>query len=337
MSIVDLRSDTVTRPGAGMRAAMAGAEVGDDVYGEDPSINRLQAQAAEAVGKEAALFMASGTMANQVAVRTHTRSGDAILAGQRAHVFLFESGAAAAISGVQGVILGEEGFFDADDVRAAIYPRDAHFARTRLVCVENTHNASGGRVFPLDDQLAIAEVVREAGLKMHLDGARLFNAAAASGCPAAELAAPYDSVSFCLSKGLGAPVGSLLCGTRAFVDEAHRYRKMFGGGMRQAGILAAAGSYALERHVERLGEDHANARRLADGLRELPGVTLVREPETNIVLFRVPDQVRFLTELRARQVLVGAMAADLLRAVLHLDVDAAGVERALEVSREVLT
>jgi threonine aldolase len=336
MSVVDLRSDTVTRPGPGMRAAMAEAEVGDDVYGEDPSINRLQAQAAEMVGKEAALFVASGTMANQVAVRTHTRSGDAILAGQRAHVFLFESGAAAAISGVQGVILGEEGFFDAADVRAAIYPRDAHFARTRLVCVENTHNASGGRVFPLDDQLAIAEVAREAGLKMHLDGARLFNAAAASGCPAAELAAPYDSVSFCLSKGLGAPVGSLLCGTRAFVDEAHRYRKMFGGGMRQAGILAAAGSYALERHVKRLADDHANARRLADGLRELPGVTLVREPETNIVLFRVPDQGRFITELRAREVLVGAMGADLLRAVLHLDVDAAGVERALEVSREVL-
>jgi len=319
-----------------MRAAMADAEVGDDVYGEDPAVNRLQAQAAAAVGKEAALLMASGTMANQVAVRTHTRSGDAIIAGQRAHVFLFESGAAAAISGVQGVILGEEGFFTADDVRDAIYPRDAHFARTRLVCVENTHNASGGRVFPLGDQLAIAELARQAGLKMHLDGARLFNAATASGCSAAELTAPYDSVSFCLSKGLGAPVGSLLCGSRAFVDEAHRYRKMFGGGMRQAGILAAAGSYALEKHVDRLSEDHANARRLAEGLRELPGVTLVREPETNIVLFRVPDQGRFLAELRGREVLVGAMGPDLLRAVLHLDVDAAGVELALEVCREVL-
>jgi len=336
MSIVDLRSDTVTRPGPAMRAAMADAEVGDDVYGEDPSVNRLQAQAAEAVGKEAALFMASGTMANQVAVRTHTRPGDAIIVGQRAHVFLFESGAAAAISGVQGVILGEEGLFDADDVRAAIYPRDAHFARTRLVCVENTHNASGGRVFPLSDQLAIAEVAREAGLSMHLDGARIFNAATASGRAAAELAAPYDSVSFCLSKGLGAPVGSLLCGSRAFVQEAHRYRKMFGGGMRQAGILAAAGSYALEHHVTRLAEDHDNARRLARGLRELSGVTLVREPETNIVLFRVPDQARFIGELRARRVLVGAMGPDLLRAVLHIDVDAGAVDRALEACREAL-
>ena len=326
---IDLRSDTVTQPGSAMREAMAQAAVGDDVYGEDPTVNRLQERAAELTGKEAALLVPSGTMANQVAIRTHTQPGDALIAGKNSHLYLFESGAAAALSGVQPLLVGEDGLFDADDVRAARFPGDDHYPRTRLVCVENTHNASGGRVFPLDAQQRIGELARECGLRLHLDGARIWNASVASGIPARELCAPFDSVAFCLSKGLGAPVGSLLCGTRAWIDEAHRYRKMFGGGMRQAGVLAAAGLFALEHGIKRLAEDHANARRLADGLRALPGVTLVREPETNLVLFRVPDPPRFVREIHARGVLINAIGPDLLRAVTHLDVSADDVDRAL--------
>jgi threonine aldolase len=332
---VDLRSDTVTRPSPQMRAAMAGAEVGDDVYGEDPSLNRLQEVAAERVGKEAALFVPSGTMANQVAVRSWTRPGDAIVVGRGAHVFMYESGAAAALSGVQPVLVGD-GLFSAADLREAIFPPDDHYARTSLVCVENTHNGSGGRVFPLEDQLEIAAVAREAGLRLHLDGARLFNAAAATGRSAAELAAPFDSVSFCLSKGLGAPVGSLVCGDADFIVRAHRYRKMFGGGMRQAGVLAAAGLVALEHNVKRLEDDHANARRFAEGLRALRGVELVREPETNIVLFRVPDLPAFVAGVRERDVWINPIGPGVLRAVFHLDVDASGVERALDVASQVL-
>ncbi|MBW2280656.1 MAG: low-specificity L-threonine aldolase [Deltaproteobacteria bacterium] len=333
---IDLRSDTVTKPSPAMREAMAGAEVGDDVYGEDPTLNRLQERAAELVGKSAALFVPSGTMANQVAIRSWTRPGDAILVGKGAHVFMYESGGAAALSGAQPVVIGEDGLFDADDVREGIFPPDDHYARTRLVCVENTHNGSGGRVFPLERQLEIAAVAREAGLRVHLDGARLFNAAAATGRTVAELAAPCDSVSFCLSKGLGAPVGSLVCGDAEFVRRAHRYRKMFGGGMRQAGVLAAAGLFALEHNVKRLDDDHANARRFAEGMRQLPGVEGVREPETNIVLFRVPDLVGFVAGARARGVLINAIGPGVLRAVFHLDVHREDVDRALVVLGEVL-
>jgi threonine aldolase len=326
---IDLRSDTVTQPSPAMREAMAAAPVGDDVYGEDPTVNRLQERAAELVGKEAALFVPSGTMANQVAIRTHTQPGDALIAGQRSHLYLFESGAAAALSGVQPVLVGVDGLFDADDVRAARFPGDDHYPRTRLVCVENTHNASGGRVFPLDAQQRIAETAREHGLRLHLDGARLWNASVASGISGRELCAPYDSVAFCLSKGLGAPVGSLVCGTHAWIDQAHRYRKMFGGGMRQAGVLAAAGLFALEHGIKRLADDHANAQRLADGLKALPGATLLREPETNLVLFRVPDVPRFVREIQARGVLINAIGPEVLRAVTHLDVSAEDIDLAL--------
>ena len=335
MKPIDLRSDTVTQPSPAMREAMAGAEVGDDVYGEDPTLNRLQELAAERMGKEAALFVPSGTMANQLAVRSWTRPGDAIVVARGAHVFMYESGAAAALSGVQPVLVGDDGLFGADDLRQAIYPPDDHYARTSLVCVENTHNGSGGRVFPLEDQQAIAEVARAAGLRMHLDGARLFNASVATGLAAAELAAPFDSVSFCLSKGLGAPVGSLVCGDAEFVRRAHRYRKMFGGGMRQAGVLAAAGLVALEQNVKRLEDDHANARDFAAGLREIPGVELVREPETNIVLFRVPDLAAFVPTVRERGVWINPIGPGVLRAVFHLDVQAADVGRALAVVADV--
>ena len=337
MQKIDLRSDTVTRPTPAMREAIARAEVGDDVYGEDPTLNRLQELAAERLGKPAALFVPSGTMANQVALRAHTQPGDALIAGANAHLYLYESGAPAALSGLHVTIVGEDGFFSAEDVRHAVYPREGHFAQTRLVCVENTHNRSGGRVFPLEDLRAVAEVARAADLALHLDGARIFNAEVATGIPAAVWAEPFDSVCFCLSKGLGAPVGSLILGSRAFIERAHRFRKMFGGGMRQAGILAAAGIHALEHHVKRLADDHANARRLAEGLEQIPGVTLVRRPETNMVLFRVPDMGAFLERTRARDLLINPIDAATLRAVLHLDVSTDDVRAALDLIREAVT
>ena len=334
MTNIDLRSDTLTRPDGAMREAMASAEVGDDVYGEDPSVNRLQEQAAELMGKQAALFVPSGTMANQIAIRSHTRPGDALIAGQDAHIFLYESGATAALSGVQMVLVGEGGLFGPEDLREAIYPADDHFPRTRLVCLENTHNRSGGRIFPLERQHEIADVARDAGLALHLDGARIFNAAIATGSTAAELAAPFDSVAFCLSKGLGAPVGSLVCGSREFIVDAHRARKTFGGGMRQAGILAAAGLHALEHNVARLAQDHAHARRLAEGIREVPGIELVAEPETNMVLFRVGSAAEFVTQLAQGGVRAGAVDRGTIRAVTHLDLDSKDIEAAIEIIRD---
>jgi threonine aldolase len=329
MRVIDLRSDTVSRPSPAMREAMACAEVGDDVYGEDPTVNRLQEMAARRMGKEAALFVPSGTMANQIAVRVHTRHGDLVLAGEGAHLLRFESGAAAAISGVQVRTVGTGGVFDDEDVRAAITPGDHHHPPTTLVAIENTHNAGGGRVFSFQAIGRIAEVVRERELLLHLDGARIFNAEVASGVAAAEWAAPFDTVSFCLSKGLGAPVGSLLCGAAAVIERAHRMRKMLGGGMRQAGILAAAGIHALEHNVTRLAEDHRHARRLAAGLRAL-GATVEGEPETNIVMFGVPRAGSFAADARVRGVLVNAVAPGRFRAVTHLDVSAEDVEEALE-------
>ena len=333
MKFVDLRSDTVTRSSPEMREAIARAEVGDDVFGDDPSVNRLQELAAERVGKEAALLVPTGTMANQVAVRAHTEPGDALITAVDSHVYLHEGGGAAAIAGVQSVLVGADGLFGPDDVRNALSPDDHHYAKTTLVCIENTHNRSGGRLFPLEQQKAIAEVARAAGLALHLDGARLFNAAVASGRSAAELAAPFDSVSFCLSKGLGAPVGSLVCGSRSFVERAHRFRKMLGGGMRQAGVLAAAGIFALEHNVKRLADDHANARYFASQLATIPGVELARAPETNMIVFRVPDAPAFARGLRERGVLINPIGPKALRAVTHLDVDRAALDRALAAVR----
>lgn len=335
MSFVDLRSDTVTKPTPAMRAAMASAEVGDDVYGEDPTVRRLQEMAAELTGKATALFVPSGTMANQLAIRAQTEPGDALIAGRDAHVYLYEGGGAAALSGVQAVLIGDHGFFTAGDLRRAIAPPDAHFARTRLVCLENTHNRGGGRVFPAKDQQEIASLARERGLALHLDGARIFNAAVASGTAVAELTAPFDTVSFCLSKGLGAPVGSLLCGSRETIDRAHRFRKMFGGGMRQAGILAAGGLHALEHHVERLIEDHRRATRLARGLAEIPGVSVPREPETNMVFCEVAQAPQFVEALRHEGVRCGAVGPGAIRLVTHLDIDDPAVDRALDAFARV--
>jgi threonine aldolase len=307
---------------------MAKAEVGDDVYGEDPTINRLQARAAELLGKEAALLVPSGTMGNQAAIHPFVRPGDEVLVGEGAHLLRYESGAAAALSGVQVQQLGQGGLFDGEDVHAAANPGDAHYAPTRLVAVENTHNKSGGRVFPLERLQGVAEAARELGLRLHLDGARLFNAVVATGTPAAVWAAPFDTVTFCLSKGLGAPVGSLVCGSAEVVREVHRARKRLGGGMRQAGILAAAGLYALEHHVERLAEDHANARHLADGLERL-GFRVDPAPETNMVMFDVADTAGFREALRRREVWINPLGVGRFRAVTHLDVERGDVDEAL--------
>jgi threonine aldolase len=328
VKILDFRSDTVTRPTPAMREAMARAEVGDDVYGEDPTVNRLQARAAELLGKEAALFVPSGTMGNQVCIRTLTRHGDVMLAGEGAHVLRYEQGGAAALAGVQIQTIGSGGLFDADDVAAAVSPDEQHFAPTTLVAVENTHNTGGGRVFPLERIRAVASAAREHGLALHLDGARLFNAVVATGVPAHVFAAEFDTVTFCLSKGLGAPVGSLVCASAELVRRIHRARKLLGGGMRQVGMLAGAGLYALEHHVERLAEDHANAARLAEGLAER-GYEIVGKPETNMVYFRVRDPLRFLRETRGRGVWINPIGHGLFRAVTHLDVSADDVADAL--------
>jgi threonine aldolase len=336
---IDLRSDTVTRPTAAMREAMARAEVGDDVYGEDPTVNRLQATAARLLGKQAALFVPSGTMANQLALRVATRPGDVVLAGEGAHLLEDEAGAASGLSGLQVRTIGRGGLFTGADVAAAIPPGDdVHYAPTRVVAVENTHNLGGGRIFPLEWIEDVAAVARERGLHLHLDGARLWNAVAATGVPAERWAAPFDTATFCLSKGLGAPVGSLVCGSAELVRRGLRARKMLGGGMRQAGILAAAGLHALEHHVERLAVDHRNARRLAAGLERL-GFRADPPPETNLVYFGVPpalDAAGFVRAAREREVLVNLVAPGRLRAVTHLDVSESDVDEALGRIEEIV-
>jgi threonine aldolase len=324
---IDLRSDTLTRPTDGMRKAMAEAPVGDDVFGEDPSINQLQERVASLLGKDYALFFPSGTMANQVALQTLTRPGDVVLAGHGAHILRYESGAAAALAGLQIQTLGTTGIFDEADVREAVPAKDPHRAPVSVVAVENTHNAGGGRIFPLDRIRRIAAAGRERGLRVHLDGARLWNASVATGVPLAEWAEPFDTVSCCLSKGLGAPVGSLVATSDAFAEKLHFFRKRMGGGMRQAGIVAAGGLYALEHHFARLAEDHDNARLLATGLRE-HGFE-VEDPETNIVMFRCDAGPAFVDAARAEGVLLIAFEATRFRAVTHLGIDAESIERAL--------
>jgi len=328
---IDLRSDTVTRPSAAMREAMLRAEVGDDVYDEDPTILALQEKVAALLGKEAALFVPSGTMSNQIALLCHCQRGDDVIAGEGTHCMLYESGAASAWAGVGFCVVGQGGLFGAGDVLAAIKPSEYHFARSRLVVVENTHNRSGGRVFPQTEVRAVAEAAHERGLGVHLDGARLWNASVATGLSPAVLAAPADSVSVCFSKGLGAPVGSALCGRAELIARARRFRKMLGGGMRQAGVLAAAARHALDHHVARLAEDHDNARRLAAGLARLPGV--VCDPasvQTNIVVAGLPgrDAPAFVARAREHGVRIGALGPQQLRAVTHLDVGRADIDEA---------
>jgi threonine aldolase len=330
---IDLRSDTVTRPSAAMRAAMASAEVGDDVYGEDPTVNRLQERAAELLGKQAALFVPTGTMANQIALLCHCQRGDEVLAGEGNHCMLYESGAGSAWAGVSFTVVGQGGLYDAAQMVAAIKPPEYHFPRTRLVALENTHNRAGGRVFPQLDVQAIADAAHAHGLAVHLDGARVWNAAVATGSDPSALAAPADTVSACFSKGLGAPAGSVLAGTRELINRAHRFRKMLGGGMRQVGVLAAAALYALDHNRERLEQDHANARLLAVGLSQVPDVVCaVERVETNIVNFELPgrDARRCVTLAAERGVKLNAIAPHRIRAVTHLDVSEQDVLTALD-------
>ncbi len=326
---IDLRSDTVTRPSPGMRRAMAEAPVGDDQYGEDPSVNRLQQRIAELLGKEAGLFVPSGTMANQIALKVLTRPGDEVILGEDAHMMWHESGAGAANSGVQFTPIGHGGLFTAADFRAALKP-PGHIVLppTGLVAIENTHNLGGGIVLPQQDAVEVCAVAREAGISSYLDGARLFNAAAASGLGPAELARPFDLVSVALSKGLGCPVGSVLAGDSATIVRAVRARRMFGGAMRQSGILAAAGLYALDHNVARLGDDHANARLIAERVAGLAGIVLdLATVQSNIVIFRLgdglPDAATIAARAREAGVLVSALGPRIVRAVTHLDVSAA--------------
>jgi threonine aldolase len=332
---IDLRSDTVTQPTAAMRLAMADAEVGDDVYREDPTVRRLEERAAELTGKPAALFVPSGTMSNQIALLCHARPGDEVIVGRGAHVAYYESGAGAALAGVQFVEVGEGGLFDEDAMSRAVKPAAYYHPRTRLVALENTHNRAGGRVFPQPAVVGVAAQARRHGLSVHLDGARIWNASVASGLEVAELCAPADTVSVCFSKGLGAPVGSALCGTAEVVLAALRFRKMLGGGMRQAGVLAAAALYALDHHRERLRDDHTHARRLHELLGDVSGVA-PHAPETNIVNIDTVAPAARLSELAARRgVLVSPSGEHRLRAVTHLDVGRDDIERAAEILRAV--
>jgi threonine aldolase len=321
--LVDLRSDTVTRPSAAMRRVMAEAEVGDDVYGEDPSVRRLEERVAALLGKERALFVPSGTMSNQLALMVHCERGDEVIVGEGSHCAWYESGAGAAWAGVQFAVAGSGGRFVADELRVALKPKNYYFPRSRLCVVENTHNRAGGRVWQLDALSGVTQAAREAGLALHLDGARLWNASVASGVSEARWAAPFDTISVCFSKGLGAPVGSALVGPTALVERAHRLRKMLGGGMRQAGVLAAAAEHALVEQRARLSEDHAAARAAAELLVDAPGVEVeLGSVETNIVNLRLApalDADAVIAAARARGVLIGAMDRRTLRLVTHLD------------------
>ncbi len=332
--IIDLRSDTVTVPTEGMREAMAKAEVGDDVFGEDPSVTRLEQRTAEMLGKEAAVFVPSGTMGNQIAIRAHTEPGQEIVLEGSSHIYYYEGGGPAALSGVICRCLqGNRGIFTAADVEAVLRPADNHFAPTRLVCIENTHNRGGGSIWPLEQIASIGELARRVGLRMHMDGARLWNAAAASGIAEKEYAGHFDSVNVCFSKGLGAPVGSALAGSKEFIVRARRFRKQFGGGMRQAGIIAAGALYALENHRGRIVEDHRNARLLAEGLAQIPGIDL--DPawvQTNMVLVRMRKAPAkdVVEKLKESGVLVLATGPDTIRAVTHLHVSQGDIGRSIE-------
>jgi threonine aldolase len=334
--LIDLRSDTVTRPTEGMRRAMAEAAVGDDVFGEDPTVNRLEEYVAALLGKEAALYCPSGTMTNQIGVHVATVRGDEVILHEGAHIFNYEAGAPSLLSGVQvRPVPGEGGVVSPETVRAAVRPENVHFARPKLLCLENTHNAAGGKVFPLKEFVAVAAEARSLDLEVHLDGARLFNAEVATGIPAREWCEHADTVSVRSSKGLGAPVGSLLAGDEKTIREARHARKAFGGGMRQAGVIAAASLYAFEHHVERIVEDHERAKRLAAGLADA-GYD-VEPPETNIVLLRIEEPQEFLRALAREGVLATLGRAGYARLCTHLDVGDGEIDAAVEIASRLAT
>lgn len=340
---IDLRSDTVTLPTTAMRRAMAEAEVGDDVYGEDPTVNRLQEMAAERLGKEAALLVLSGTMGNLVSVLTHCGRGDEVILGEHAHTFINEQGGMAALGGAQPRTLPDfpDGKLDVQEIQTAIRPDNEHYPRTRLICLENTHNAAGGRVLRPEYLKSVGTLARENQLKLHVDGARVFNAAVALGVEASALAADADSLTFCLTKGLSCPVGSVVVGDADFIKEARRNRKVVGGGMRQAGVFAAAGIVALNEMVERLAEDHANARRLAEGLADVRGVACdAGSVETNILFFDLVSKALSPAELAARLreqgVLISGGRSRRIRLVTHYGIEASHVDQTLRAFQRIM-
>lgn len=339
--IIDLRSDTVTRPTRGMRAAMQAAEVGDDVFGDDPTVNQLQERVARLLGKEAALFVPSGAMSNQICVKAHTQPGDELLCETTCHIYNYEAGGPAILSGVTcRPIDGDYGILDVSDLRDKLRPDNEHYVRTRLISLENTHNRGGGHVYPPEKIEAIAAWARQHDLRMHLDGARLWNAIVATGISAADWARPFDSVSVCFSKGLGAPIGSALVGSREFVARARRIRKLMGGGMRQVGILAAAVLYALDHHIERLADDHRNAQVIAQAVADTPGLRLEpAEVDTNLVWFEIDRALGtahdVAAELKEHGILVYA-SGQTARACTHLDVSSADAEKAAEAIHAVV-
>jgi threonine aldolase len=340
--MIDLRSDTVTKPSIGMRKAMSEAEVGDDVYGEDPTLNKLQERVADMLGMEAALFVPTGTMANQAALMAHTRPGDEIIIERTSHLPNHEAGGLAALGGVQTYLIdGDRGIIAAEQVERAVRFPDVHFPPTRLVWIENTHNRGGGKVFPLETMKEVRSVALGHDLPLHMDGARLFNACVAADIPPEEYAKQVDSLSFCFSKGLGAPVGSIVAGSSEFITRVHRYRKMLGGGMRQAGFLAAAALYALDNNIDRLAEDHENVARLAEGLGNIKGVGILNQPvETNLIFFDVSatgkNVFEIMNEARERGVLINPEELGVMRAVTHLDVSAVDIEKAIEIFSDIL-
>lgn len=343
--MIDLRSDTVTQPTPEMREVVASAEVGDDVYGEDPTVNLLEEESARLLGMEAALFIPSGTMGNLAAVLTHCERGSEIILGDKAHIFLNEAGGAAALGGIQPHIIPnqEDGTLKLEDIREAIRFDDIHHPRTRMIALENTQNMCGGVALTPEYTQSVGEIAREQGLKFHLDGARIFNAAAALGVEPADLAVPFDSVMFCLSKGLGAPVGSVLCGDAKFITRARRTRKMLGGAMRQAGLIAAAGLYALQHHLPLLAEDHRRARELARGLADLPGTSLmVPEPLTNMVYIKLKSELPFdaadiKKKLKKKGILIGYENLRLIRLVTHLWIQDQDIPVVIQGFKEVLS
>lgn len=335
--IIDLRSDTVTVPSPEMRRAIAEADVGDDVFGEDPTVRRLEQLAADRTGKEAALFVASGSMSNLVAIMTHCQRGDEVIVGSEAHVLQYEVGGAAGVASVtlRTAQNGPRGEMAPGEVESLIRGENVHMPRTALLCLENTHNRCGGAAISVEATSELADLAHRHGVRVHIDGARIFNAALAKGASVAALSAPADSIGFCLSKGLGAPVGSVLCGDGDFIARARKNRKMVGGGMRQAGIIAAAGVYALECMVDRLAEDHENAKLLARGLAELPMVHLDSETvETNIVIFEVDDSLDFARRLKRAGVLCTSPRPGALRMVTHYGIESGNIEETLERARE---
>ncbi|MBT9316082.1 threonine aldolase family protein [Leptothoe spongobia] len=319
---IDLRSDTITQPTSGMREAIATAEVGDDVLGDDPTVKQLERYVAGLLGKDAAVFMPSGTMTNQIALRAHTEPGDEVILESQAHIYYYEGGGPAALSGVMcRLIQGDRGIFTAADLAQVLRPSDVHFPKTKLVCLENTHNRGGGSIYPLSEIEAIAQVCQQNGLKLHLDGARLWNACIATNTSEADYVEAFDSVSVCFSKGLGAPVGSALAGSNEFIERARRFRKMFGGGMRQAGMMAAGAIYAIKHHRPYLKEDHLNAQTLAKGLQSIRGITIdLKTVQTNIVLFQtlaLPAPI-LAERLKLKGVYVLAVGPNTIRAVTNL-------------------